>query len=157
MIMNDHNDVLAWNPLAAAVIADFPNLPPRERNMARRIFLAPEARTIHPDWDEAARSTVGMLRMAVGRTPGDPRLLRLIGELTVGSSEFGRLWATRYVHEKSHGPKRFHHPVVGEIALRYETFHLAGPDAVLLVTYAPEPGSPAAAALEQLRKQARHE
>ncbi|WP_035850794.1 helix-turn-helix transcriptional regulator [Kitasatospora azatica] len=147
LIMNDRNDVLAWNPLAAALIADFPQLRPHERNMARRIFLDPDARQVHPDWDEAARSTVGMLRMAAGRRPNDPALVRLIGELSLGSPAFRTLWATHYVHEKTHGPKRFRHPVVGEVALRYETFQAPGTAHQLLVVYTAAPGSPAEEAL----------
>ncbi|MFF2073684.1 helix-turn-helix transcriptional regulator [Kitasatospora sp. NPDC058162] len=147
VVMNDRNDVLAWNRLAAALIADFPQLPPRERNMARRIFLDPNARAVHLDWDDAARATVGILRMAAGRRPHDPELIRLIGELSLGSAEFRTLWAGHHVHEKGHGPKRFHHPAVGEVALDYETFRVPGAAHHLLVVYSAAPGSPAEEAL----------
>ncbi|WP_462166624.1 MmyB family transcriptional regulator [Frankia sp. AiPs1] len=33
------------------MIAEFPRLPADERNMARRIFLDPDARQVHPDWE----------------------------------------------------------------------------------------------------------
>ncbi len=150
VLMNDRNDVLAWNGLAAALLADFPRLPPHERNMARRIFLDPRAREVHLDWDEAARTTVGILRMAAGRRPHDPELIRLVGELSLGSAEFRALWASRHVHEKSHGPKRFHHPAVGEVKLDYETFQAPGAGHHLLVVYTAAPGSPAEAALRRL-------
>lgn len=150
VIMNDRNDVLAWNRLAAALIADFPNLAPRERNMARRIFLDPNARQIHLDWDEAARATVGVLRMAAGRRPHNPELVRLVGELSLGSEAFRRLWAGHHVHEKTHGPKRFRHPTVGDVTLNYETFQVAGAAHHLLVIYTAPPGSPAAEALNFL-------
>ncbi|MFJ8476879.1 helix-turn-helix transcriptional regulator [Kitasatospora sp. NPDC094011] len=147
LIMNNRSDVLAWNRLAAALIADFPRFPVRERNMARRIFLDPEARRIHPDWDEAARTTVGVLRMAAGRRPHDPELVRLVGELSLVSEAFRRLWAGHHVHEKTHGPKRFRHPVVGEVALSYETFQVPGAAHHLLVVYTAAPGSSAEEAL----------
>jgi transcriptional regulator with XRE-family HTH domain len=150
VIMNDRNDVLAWNHLAAALMADFPNLPPRERNMARRIFLDPHARQIHLDWDEAAKKTVGMLRMAAGRRPHDPQLIALIGELSLGSATFRTLWAGHHVHEKTHGPKRFRHPTVGDITLHYETFQAPGAAHHLLVIYSAPPGSPAEEALSFL-------
>ncbi|MFE2041384.1 helix-turn-helix transcriptional regulator [Streptomyces sp. NPDC059477] len=150
VIMNDRNDVLAWNRLAAALIADFPTLPPRERNMARRIFLDPDARQIHLDWDEAARTTVGILRMAAGRQPHDADLVRLIGELSLGSETFRRLWASHHVHEKNHGPKRFRHPTVGDVTLNYETFQVPGAAHHLLVIYTAPPGSPAEEALNFL-------
>ncbi|MFF0630236.1 helix-turn-helix transcriptional regulator [Streptomyces sp. NPDC004296] len=147
VIMNDRNDVLAWNHLAAALIADFPHLPVHERNMARRVFLDPDAPKIHLDWDEAARTTVGMLRMAAGRRPHDPQLVRLIGELALGSETFRKLWASHHVHEKTHGSKRFRHPAAGDIALNYETFQVPGAAHHLLVVYTAPPGSPAEEAL----------
>jgi len=147
VIMNDRTDVLAWNRLAAALIADFPNLPPRERNMARRIFLDPDARSVHLDWDDAARTTVGILRMAAGRQPHDPELVRLVGELALGSAEFRTLWASHHVHEKTHGPKHFRHPAIGKVTLDYETFQAPGTAHHLLVVYTATPGSPAEEAL----------
>jgi transcriptional regulator with XRE-family HTH domain len=150
VIMNDRNDVLAWNRLAAALIADFPHLAARERNMARRIFLDPDARQIHLDWDEAARNTVGLLRMAAGRRPHDPELVRLVGELSLGSETFRRLWASHHVHEKTHGTKRLGHPAVGDVTLDYETFRVPGAAHHLLVIYTAAPGSPAEAALDFL-------
>jgi transcriptional regulator with XRE-family HTH domain len=172
VIMNDRTDVLAWNRLAAVLIADFPSLPPRERTMARRIFLDPAAREVHADWDEAARTTVGILRMAGGRRPHDRELARLVGELSMGSAAFAALWASHHVHEKTHGLKRFRHPAVGEVTLRYETLGVPGPAhhlltpsggatprsprsmpdepanaSAMLVIYTAPPGSPAAEAL----------
>ncbi|WP_229816157.1 helix-turn-helix transcriptional regulator [Streptomyces lucensis] len=150
VIMNDRNDVLAWNRLAAALIADFPNLAPRERNMARRIFLDPDAREIHLDWVEAARTTVGILRMAAGRHPHDPELVHPAGELSLGSETFRKLWPSHHVHEKTHGPKRFRHPTVGDVTLNYETFQVAGAAHHLLAIYTAPPGSPAEQALNFL-------
>jgi len=150
VIMNDRTDVLVWNRLAAALLADFPNLQPRERNMARRIFLDPGAREVHPDWEEAARTTVGMLRMAAGRRPHDPELVRLVGELSLGSAPFRKLWASHHVHEKTQGPKCFWHPEVGELTLHYDTFRASGTAHQLLVVYTASPGSHAEEALTLL-------
>lgn len=150
VIMNDRQDVLAWNRPAATVLADFPSLPPRERNMARRIFLDPQAPLIHLDWARAARTTVGVLRMAAGRRPHDPELVRLVGELSLGSAEFRTLWAYHHVHEKTSGSKLLYHPAVGELALTYETFRVPGADHQLLVVYTAPPGSSAEQALRLL-------
>ncbi|MGC4991945.1 helix-turn-helix transcriptional regulator [Nocardia salmonicida] len=157
MIMNDRSDVLAWNGLAAALIADFPKLPPTQRNMARQIFLNPHATEIHPDWIDAARTTVGILRMAAGRHPRDAALTHLIGELTVGNQTFAKLWATQYVHEKTHGLKTFNNNVIGKIALNYETFHLpASDDHQVLVIYTAAPHSPEQDLLNRLSATTRH-
>lgn len=151
LIMNDRSDVLAWNGLAAALIADFPKLPPAQRNMARQIFLNPRAPEIHPDWRDAARTTVGVLRMAAGRHPRDTALKHLIGELAAGNPTFARLWRTQHVHEKTYGPKKFNHDLIGQISLNYETFHVpASDDHEVLVIYTAAPHSPEQDLLDRL-------
>lgn len=151
MVMNDRSDVLAWNHLATSLIADFPKLPPAQRNMARQIFLNPRAPEIHPDWNDAARTTVGILRMAAGRRPRDAALTNLIGELTVASQTFAKLWATQHVHEKTHGSKTFHHDLIGRISLTYETFLVpASDDHQVFVIYTAAPRSPEQDLLDRL-------
>lgn len=39
------SDILAWNPMAAAVFGDWGALPPEERNWARLVFLSPPTGT----------------------------------------------------------------------------------------------------------------
>ncbi|OZF26265.1 hypothetical protein [Rhodococcus sp. 14-2483-1-2] len=119
--------------------------------MAWHIFLNPRAPEIHPDWNDAARTTVGILRMAAGRRPRDTALEHLIGELTVGNRIFAKLWATQHVHEKTHGPKKFHNSIIGEISLSYETFHIpASDDHHMLVIYTSAPNSPERDLLDRL-------
>ncbi|WP_462166626.1 MmyB family transcriptional regulator [Frankia sp. AiPs1] len=79
-----------------------------------------------------------------------PRLVRLIGELSLGSEAFHVLWASHHLHEKTHGHKCFRHPAVGEVAFDSQTFHGPGPDHHLLVIYTAVPGSPAEQALNFL-------
>ena len=150
VIMNRRTDVLAWNPLAAALIADFDALPATGRNMARLLFLHPHANDRHADWDRSARDTVGILRMAAGRDPLDRGLISLVGELSTRSEPFRVLWSEHHVHEKTHGSKQFRHPDTGVIDLTYETLHVPEPDDLMLVAYTAEPDSPAADALALL-------
>jgi hypothetical protein len=70
-------------------------------------------------WHRIARLTVGALRMNAGRHPDDPKPSTLIGDLSVRSPEFGRLWSSHDVREKRSGTKRFCHPFAGEIAIAY--------------------------------------
>ena len=88
--------------------------------------------------------------MAAGRQPHGPELVRLVGELSLGSGTFRKLWASHHVQEKTHGPKRFRHPAVGDVTLNYETFQAPGADHHLLVIYTAPPGSPAEEALNFL-------
>jgi len=82
--------------------------------------------------------------------PNDPRLFALVGELSVKSEEFRRLWAAHDVKDKCHSIQRLHHPLVGELDLRLESFHLADDYEQTLATYHAEPNSPSAEALRLL-------
>ncbi|KQY29047.1 hypothetical protein ASD42_26495 [Nocardia sp. Root136] len=59
------------------------------------------------------------------------------------SEDFRRLWAKHEVRAKTAGQKRFTHPLVGELALSYETFTVNGAPGQTLVVYHAEPGSDA--------------
>jgi transcriptional regulator with XRE-family HTH domain len=148
-VVGHRSDILAWNRLAAALFGDWAALPPQERNWARIVFLSPASRELFADWQGKAADVVSHLRMDAGSHPDDPRLSSLVGELSVKSEDFRRLWAAHDVREKGHGTKRLRHPLVGELVLSYETFKL--PDCEQsLVTYHAEPGSPSAEALRLL-------
>ncbi|MFF0572119.1 helix-turn-helix domain-containing protein [Streptomyces sp. NPDC004041] len=144
------SDVLAWNPMAAAVFGDWGALPPGERNWARLVFLSPGYRELFVDWDSKASDMVSYLRLYAGCHPDDPELSALVGELSVKSDEFRRLWATHNVKEKGHGVKLIRHPLAGDLTLSYETLNLPDDEEQHLVTYHAEPDSPSAEALRLL-------
>ncbi|MEU6093824.1 helix-turn-helix transcriptional regulator [Streptomyces sp. NPDC047079] len=143
-------EVLAWNLMAAAVFGDWGQVPQQERNWARMVFLRPEYHDLFVDWEQKAIDIVCQLRYAAGCHPDDPRLSALVGELSVKSEEFRRLWATHDVKEKSHGLKLLRHPLVGELALHFESFRLPDDGELALVTYHAEPGSASAEGLRLL-------
>jgi transcriptional regulator with XRE-family HTH domain len=150
MVIGRRADVLAWNETAAALVADWGTLPPEQRNAARHVFLDEGARELYPDWEEGARATVAYLRLAAGRHADDPALAELIGELSMKSEEFRRWWPRHDVQEKTHGTKRFMHPIVGPLTLAYESLTLAGDGDQTLVVYTAEPGSGSETALRLL-------
>jgi transcriptional regulator with XRE-family HTH domain len=149
-VVGRRSEVLAWNRMAAAVFGDWAELPAAERNWARMVFLKPEYRELFVDWEQKAIDIVCHLRMDAGCYPDDPRLSALVGELSVKSEDFRRLWATHDVKEKSHGVKLLHHPLVGELSLRFESFRLADDSEQVLVTYHADPATPSAEGLRLL-------
>jgi transcriptional regulator with XRE-family HTH domain len=149
-ITSSRSDVLVWNRMAAAVFGDWSELPPQERNWARMVFLKPEYRELFVEWEQKAIDIVCLLRMDAGCHPDDPQLSALVGELSVKSEDFRRLWATHDVKEKTYGVKRLRHPLVGDLALQFESFRLSDDSEQALVTYHAEPGSPSAEALRLL-------
>lgn len=140
-LIGRRTDVLAANPLARALIADWDALPARHRNYTRWLLLDPAARRTYEDWTAVAADAVGNLRLDAGRHPDDPLLERLVGELSVESPEFRGWWQDRRVHERTHGTKRMWHPAIGSVVIHYEALALPGdPDQTLFV-YSTEPGS----------------
>jgi transcriptional regulator with XRE-family HTH domain len=150
IVLGRRMDVLAWNELAARLHVDFGALPPHLRNMPRLVFLDEASRELFPDWDQVARETVAYLRFEAGFEDEDAGLHELVGELSTKSKLFARLWARHDVREKSHGTKRFRHPLVGELDLHYETLALPGDRRQTLVTYTAAAGSPSESALRML-------
>ncbi|NQE86196.1 helix-turn-helix domain-containing protein [Nocardia terpenica] len=135
-------DVLAWSAGAARLIADFPALPPEQRNLARLVFLSDTGRRVWVDWGDKACDTVDQLRLDAGRHPYDPQLTDLVRELSEHSTDFRRMWADQNVREKTHGHKRIRHPTAGVIGMDYETFRLPDDPDQALVVYTTAPGSP---------------
>lgn len=139
-VLGRRMDILAWNALGDAVVG-FSRMPPEERNMPRQVFLNPQARELYPDWPAVAAETVAYLRLDAGQHPHDKELATLVGELSLGSEDFRRLWADHQVKEKTYGTKRMTHPVAGELSMPYETLTVSGEPDQVLVVYTPEPGS----------------
>lgn len=150
MVMGRRMDILAWNTAAAALFGDYAPLRRAERNIARITFLDETSRELYADWASCARENVAYLHLDAGRHPEDPRLASLIGELSMKSEDFRRWWAEHPVQDKTSGTKRFHHPVVGDLELAYETLRAADDPDQALITYAAEPGSPSHDGLRML-------
>jgi len=143
-------DILAWNDPARTLIADFPALPAAERNMARLVFLDDASKDLYPDWETKARDTVSNLRLDAGRHPDDPQSAALVGELSLRSADFRRLWADHNVRGKTRGRKRFHHPRLGELALDYIAMRAPDDPDMTMMIYSAPPGSEATTTLRLL-------
>lgn len=135
-------DVLAWNGLARALLADFPSLPPAERNTAWLAFLDADHRSLYEDWPAKAAYVVAALRQETARYPCDARLCELVDELRSRSAEFRELWERHDIREQYHGAMTLQHPVAGRLTLRYETLTLPDDPGQSLVMMHADPGSP---------------
>jgi transcriptional regulator with XRE-family HTH domain len=149
-VLNGRLDLLAANQLGVALYSPIYADPVRPPNNARFLFLDPHATEFFGDWDKVANDTVALLRAEAGRDPYDRQLSDLIGELSTRSEEFRVRWAAHHVRIHTTGVKRFHHPVVGDLELSFESFPLAADPSQSLLTYTAEPGSPSQHALRLL-------
>ncbi|WP_369776886.1 helix-turn-helix transcriptional regulator [Streptomyces sp. R33] len=140
-------DVLAYNPLAAALHSGFE----RFDNLARMVFLDPAGRSFHQEWEKAANSCVAEIRAAYGYDPGSPRITEAVDTLRAKSPEFAALWARHEVRGKTRQPKHLAHPEVGALEIQFSAFTVNGAPDQQLVVYQAEAASATAAAFAELR------
>ena len=150
IVGNNMSDLLATNHLGRALYADLYNDPNGAPNFARFTFLDSAAHRFYPDWDLAADMTVANLRTAAGQDPHNKSLHDLVGELSTRSDEFRRRWGAHNVRTHGTGTKHYHHHVVGDLTLAYESFDLRAEPGLSMTIYAAEPDSPTAHALALL-------
>jgi MmyB-like transcription regulator ligand binding domain len=150
IVGNNRSDLLATNHLGRALYADVHNTHDAPPNFARFTFLDSAAHRFYPDWDLAADITVANLRTAAGQDPHDKSLHDLVGELSTRSDEFRRRWGAHNVRTHGTGTKHFHHHIVGDLALAYESLDLRAEPGLTMTIYAAEPNSPTAHALALL-------
>jgi transcriptional regulator with XRE-family HTH domain len=147
---NNRQDLLAANLLGRAMYSDMRTDAGRPPNFARFIFLDSMARRFFPDWDLAADMMVANLRTAAGKDPHDKGLHDLVGELSTRSDDFRRRWGAHDVRTHGTGVKMFHHHVVGDLELAYESMDLRAEPDLTVTVYAAAPDSPTAHALSLL-------
>jgi transcriptional regulator with XRE-family HTH domain len=139
-------DVLASNALARALA---PTLV-EGNNRLLDFFLDRGEQDLFIDWDLAVSGLVAGFRDAVGTDTGDPRFVQLVGELSLRSEVFRKVWARQDVRVRQGGPVRMRHPQVGDLSLRREKLEITGTDGLMLVVYHAEPGSESASLLALL-------
>ncbi len=150
-IVNDRQDIVAWNAAAAALITDFSRLTPEERNLTRistrfRDTLCTGAPGSETDF---SRQVAAQLRAASVLYPTDNVLAELINEFATHDPDFASSWRNHAVRPIPGVRKHLHHPTLGELEIDRHTLGLPG-SGFSLVMYTAESGSPSAAALKSL-------
>ncbi|MBK3571632.1 helix-turn-helix transcriptional regulator [Streptomyces sp. MBT62] len=145
-VIGHAQDLLATNALADALYGDFA----QQDNVLRMLFLDPAAKTFYRNAERAKDRAVADLQQSAASTPEDPRVLELVGELSVRSGEFRSLWAREYTRVPPYEVKRMRHSVVGELELRHEALTIRSAPGQQLIVLQAEPDSPSADALALL-------
>jgi transcriptional regulator with XRE-family HTH domain len=131
------NDVLAWNNAWEALVRPLGMLDGAVPNLARHVFLHPDARTVYPDWAAAADEQVSRLRAATARWGDDEGFAALLDELRTVPAFIER-WSIFATAEKRRGTAQIVHPDLDRLRLDYEVLLL--PDDVdeqRLITWLP--------------------
>ena len=144
MILGPRLDIIAWNPLAEALLGDLA----AEPNLARRRFLRRGVQETSAS-EEFADIAVARLRGSADRYPRDARLAGLLAELRLGSAEFAAIWDTNPVRAAGHRVKTLPHPQAGPLRLNCDVLHIPEDDQQVVLMTA-DPGTPTARALRRL-------
>ncbi|MFD3450722.1 helix-turn-helix transcriptional regulator [Streptomyces sp. NPDC058691] len=139
-------NVISANPLAEA-------LSPCHRvgtNVLRTTFLNPEVRELYEDWERTAHSLVASVRALASPDLDDPQLAELVGDLSIKSEDFRRLWARHDVRARISGSAHLLHPQIGPVSLNFQKLEIIGTDRQIIVIYHVPPGSDAAERLALL-------
>ncbi|MGW4913751.1 helix-turn-helix domain-containing protein [Streptomyces sp. NPDC004270] len=142
VVLGRRTDILAWNPMAAALFTDFAQIPEKRRNFVRLVFCEPAIRALYPDWDWVAQTSLAQLRMAAARDPKDPRLAELVGELSLQDPDFRRWWGAHHAAAQGTGTKTLQHPIVGQLTLGWSFLTCTDDPDQQLITLTAEPGTP---------------
>lgn len=145
LVFNRAYDVVAANPIAAALFADV-----GLGNFMTMVFLNPRARLFFADWVTVAADAVAGFRMGHGAAPSDPQVQAILTELLTESAEFADMWSLHDARGKSLTVKTFRHSQLGKITLKMQAFDVRSSPGQELIVYDAEPGSPDEDALRML-------
>lgn len=151
-------NLVAWNPLWAAVHGDPLCRPARERNMMWRFLtdLPSRVRRSAAEDRQFQQTLVGDLRARLGQHSHDDRLTDFVGDLSTASARFRGIWEARRVDAYRHESKTIAHPEAGMLRLDCDVLP-AGGDDIRLVVYTARRRSESADRLEALRAAAASE
>lgn len=126
-------DILTANEAARFLFEDFAGLPARLRNAVGWMLLSPLAPKLYgAQWEASVSDLIGMLRIAVGRRPGDPRGSEIVTGLTQVSPVFSRVWGQHQVSSWQAEEKVLRHPIAGSVRLHNSSISVNGvPDQVI--------------------------
>jgi len=150
VVLGRRTDILAWNPMAAALFTDFGRLPEQQRNFVRLVFCDDGVRGLYPHWEYAARNGVAQLRREAAQDPDDPDLAALVDELSQRDKDFRRWWTAHQVAVRGAGTNQVRHPVVGELTLDWAALVCTADPNQQLFTWTAQPGTPSHDALRDL-------
>lgn len=151
LVLGPRMEILAWNSLAECVYLPFSELPAKERNFVRLIFIDRRMRTLFEDWEAVAKACIAIIRREAASNPDDPGLAALVGELTLADDQFGRWWSARTVTRQDFGTKVLRNALVGDLTLDWDIFRYASAPEQQLVINSAAAGSETHERLATLR------
>jgi transcriptional regulator with XRE-family HTH domain len=112
-LINQRWDVLAWNDTAQELCGNYEGN--ANANILYNMFVHPEARKRMVNWEEQAKSLLGLFRIEASKFIETDWYLKLIADLTVESPEFLEWWPQQKICKIMGTSKHYNHPKIGEL------------------------------------------
>lgn len=145
VVVTDRNlDIVQTNSIAGRLGASDTAV---GTNLVRSIFDVP-AELATPAVEELRRQVAGALRRS--GDPDDPRMQEIVGDLSLRSADFRRIWARQDVVELIEGDCLLRVEPFGLLPFRWHSFAVAGFPGYAMITVSAPSGTTAAGALAYL-------
>ena len=138
-VHNARWDRIAWNDAALALMGDFAQDPPEQRNTVWRTFAHPAVRAYSEDWEQVARIVIAEFNASVSQQFDDPWLMEFVDSIADRSPEFRQWWATREIIARQEGETRILHKAAGRLHLERSVFGVPYDPGLSLVIFTPLP------------------
>jgi transcriptional regulator with XRE-family HTH domain len=135
-VVGPYADVLAWTPTWERIAAPMGFLDDPLPNLARYVFLYPDATSVYGDWDAAADEQASLLRGASLPWRDDSGFIALLAELEAVPA-FATRWSAHQVTDKRRGTKTLVHPDLGQLQIDYEALLLGDDSGQRLYAWLP--------------------
>jgi transcriptional regulator with XRE-family HTH domain len=136
-IVNDRQDLLAYNRVYASFFNDLDAIPVEDRNLLWLAFTHPRWRDVIVDWDDVVEGLVAEYRAAMADHLDEPAWKTLEARLHRATPEFTRVWERHDVQGAESRTKRAMHPIVGLLSLDYTNLWLGQRLGTRIVAFTP--------------------
>lgn len=130
-------DIVGWNNAAKAVLTDYNQIEPEQRNILKLLFLESDRRSRFVSWETVARSLVAIFRGEIVRCGATDAVQSLVDELCEKSTEFREYWSDHEVMQMGEATKQIMHPAVGMITIELSSFTVDGRPDLRMIVYSP--------------------
>ena len=136
-VVTERFDLLAWNPVYAAIFPSVTSAPPAERNTLLSVFTSLPCCAPYENHQMSCAVMVGQLRAAYGKHVGDPAWTHFIRRLEAESPAFAEFWAAHDVAQPTSMVKNLRHPAVGHITVASTSFAVQAVPGARMSVYTP--------------------
>jgi transcriptional regulator with XRE-family HTH domain len=136
-VVTERFDLLAWNPVYAAIFPGVTSAPADERNTLLSAFTATACCAPWDNHGLACTTMVGQLRAAYSKHLGDPAWTHFIRRLEAESLAFAETWAAHDVAQPTGMVKNLRHPGVGRVTVTSSSFAVNAVPGVRMTVYTP--------------------